>query len=145
MLKPVLTAVMFMAATAPAFAASEIAIRSAVFVEREESGAGRSIERASILSRGQRVVTILNWQAPPNGGSFTVMTRMPASLSFERSSSGNEEVSVDGGRSWGRIGELRVRDRDGWRLAGPDDITHLRWRMNGRAQQGRITYSARVR
>lgn len=145
MFRSILFASSLLATTQPALAASEIAIRSAVFVEKGDAAATRSIERASVLSRGQRVVTILNWQAPPGQASFTVTTRIPAALSFERSSSGNEEVSVDGGQSWGRLGSLRLRDAHGHRMAGPEDVTHLRWKMNGRAKTGRITYSAWVR
>ena len=132
-------------AAQPAFGSSQIAIRSAVFVEQEEADAGRSVEPAAILSRGQRVVTVLNWKAPPRTSSFTVTTPVPPTLSFERTSSGREEISVDGGRSWGRLGQLRKRDTRGWRLAVPEDITHLRWRVPGNAPSGRLTYSAWVR
>jgi hypothetical protein len=145
MLRTIITAAMLMLAAQPAMAESEIAIRSAVFVEQEESGAARTIERASVLSRGQRVVTVLNWQAPASRSAFTVTTRLPSALSFERSSSGSEEISTDGGRSWGKLGQLRLHDAYGWRLASPQDITHLRWRLSGRERAGRITYSAFVR
>lgn len=38
--------------------------------------------------------------------------------------------SVDGGRTFGQPSELSVRGADGaFRPAGPDDYTHIRWRL----------------
>jgi hypothetical protein len=104
-------------------------IESAVFVERSDGG-GRMVEEARSFRRGERVVTVLRWEAPR--GSYTVTSPVPERLQFEGASAEDVEVSADGGRSWRT-------------LAGtpPQTVTHLRWRVgNG---PGRLTYRAIVR
>ena len=106
-----------------------VAIDSAVFVERND-GAARTVEEARSFRRGERVVTVLRWQAPR--GSYTVTSPVPARLQFEGASAEDVEVSTDGGRSWRSLV-----------LAQPEAVTHLRWRVGNGA--GRLTYSAIVR
>ena len=121
-------------------------IKSAIFVERANLGGqmdARMVERASTLAAGDRVVTILDWRAPGGKQASTVTLAVPRHLAFQRSSVGDEEISIDGGRNWGKLGALRMRDGDGVRLASPEDVTNVRWRVRG--TNGRITYSAVVR
>ncbi len=121
-------------------------IKSAIFIEKSKLDGRpgiRRIEPASTLGAGDRIVTILDWRAPSGQQASTVSLVMPRHLTYQRSSTGDEEVSVDGGRNWGKIGMLRVHDGDGTRLASPEDVTHVRWRVRG--GNGRITYSAVVR
>jgi hypothetical protein len=106
-----------------------VAIDSAVFVERID-GASRTLEAASSLRKGERVVTVLRWQAA--AGSYTVTSPVPPRLQFEDSSAQAIEVSTDGGRNWRALGGAR-----------PEAVTHLRWRIGSGA--GRLTYSAIVR
>jgi hypothetical protein len=106
-----------------------VAIDSAVFVERTE-GASRTLEAARLLRKGERVVTVLRWQAAD--GSYTVTSPVPPRLQFEDSSAEAIEVSTDGGRNWRALAGVR-----------PEAVTHLRWRIGSGA--GRLTYSAIVR
>jgi hypothetical protein len=111
--------------------AQDVAIDSAVYLEREADGATR-IEPATRFTRGDRVVTILTWDAP-RGDSYTVVSAVPARLVLQSASHPGLEVSTDGGRSWRR-------------LADPDTVprgtTHLRWQVGG---EGRLSYRAVVR
>lgn len=106
-----------------------VAIESAVFVERSD-GASRKVEPAHGLRKGERVVTVLRWQA--HRGNYTVTSAVPAPLQFEATSADRIEVSTDGGRSWRPVASVR-----------PEAVTHLRWRAGNGA--GRLTYSAIVR
>ena len=119
-----------LAATTP-LSAQGVAIDSAVYRERGGDGTTR-IEPATRLVRGDRVVTILTWDAP-SGGTYTVTSPVPANLALHSASRPGLEVSTDGGRSWRR-------------LADPDRVphgtTHLRWQVGG---EGRLSYRAVVR
>jgi hypothetical protein len=111
--------------------AQQLAIDSAVYIERGGDGATQ-VEPATRFVRGDRVVTIMRWNAP-SSGSYTVTSPIPAGLALQSASHPGLEVSTDGGRSWHR-------------LADPDSVphgaTHLRWRVGG---EGRLSYRAVVR
>jgi hypothetical protein len=114
-------------------AAEDIAIDSVVYRETAGAGGTSRVEPAGRLLRGDRVVTILSWEAP-SGGSYTAVSSVPAGLSVESASRAGLEVSTDGGRSW-----RRLDDPD----AVPAGATHLRWRIAG--GEGRLSYRAVVR
>ncbi len=140
---------LFAVTATTAQAAPRVALNSAIFVEKQEAGNVRRLEPASKLSRGDRVVTVLTWRQSGgpkdgNGAGFTLTNPLPRSIAYQGSAREDEEVSVDGGRSWGRLGDLFI----GARLATPEDVTHVRWRVApGQAArgQGQIAYSGIVR
>ena len=139
------------ALVAVAAEASPVQFASTVFVERFVPGPGgrisRVLERADQLKRGDQVVFVVNWRAAASN-EFTVTNPMPRSVSFQKSSDGREEVSVDGGRTWGRLEVLRVRDGAGWRGANPEDVTHVRWHVPtpvAARGEGQILYRGVVR
>jgi len=121
-----------------------VSTESAVFVERKNAATGRKLEPADRFVRGERVVTILRWQRLGGNGGFTITNPLPRTIAFQKSSRTDEEVSVDGGKTWGRLGELMVDSR----VASPEDVTHVRWRISPQRaseRSGQIAYSAIVR
>lgn len=130
---------------APASAqGAAVATQSAVYVERIEPGAARRLEPASQLARGDRVVTVVTWYRMGGAGGFVITNPLPASLAYQQSASDAQEVSVDGGRTWGRLDTMRI----GMRNATPEDVTHVRWRIPASSAargRGQITYSGIVR
>lgn len=129
-----------------------VSLDSAVFVERlghtHDGRVERRIEPASQLRRGDRLVLVVEWQSPAEAKGFAVTSAVPRSIAFQETSTDAMQVSVDGGKSWGRLGALRTNDRYGPRLASPEDVTHLRWMVSpadARRGAGRVTYSAIVR
>lgn len=139
-------------AASTAMAQSTMETSQAMYVERSiAAGNGHTvqmIEPAETLIPGDRVVLIVEWPNAPAPRGLTVASAVPRALAFQRSSSDDVEVSTDGGRNWGRLGLMQVVDKGSTRLASPEDVTHLRWRIApGRAAKGhnRITYSAIVR
>jgi hypothetical protein len=126
-------------ASAPAIVTS-----SAVYVERRDAASTRQLETSDRFGKGERVVTILHWQRRAGSGSFTITNPVPRALAYQQSSRRGEQVSVDGGRSWGRLGELTI----GTRLASPEDVTHVRWHIPAESAargRGQIAYSGIVR
>ncbi|WP_068076428.1 hypothetical protein [Novosphingobium lentum] len=148
----VVAAAMPILAPVAAQATDPVQLASDVFVERFQPGpngrVSRILERPQGLHPGDQLVFVVNWKAS-RARPFTVTNPLPRAVSFQRSVDGAEEVSVDGGRSWGRLEDLRVTDRDGGlRHANPEDVTHLRWRVPDRLAAigaGQITYRGVVR
>lgn len=126
-------------AASTAFAGSAVDIERSVYVERAADGA-RAIEPATTLRKGDKVVLVVEWRADSPGRRFTVESAVPRALAFQRAGSDAVEVSIDGGRGWGTLGEIKA----GPRLASPEDVTHVRLKVAGRPT-GRMTYSAIVR
>ena len=118
------------AATAPVYAQG-VAIESAVFLEHSD-GHGMRVEPAERFVSGDRVVTVLRWQAPGQR-RFTVVSPVPTGLRVESVSRAGLEVSTDRGRSWQVLSDAREL---------PRGVTHLRWRAGG---DGQLTYRAVVR
>jgi len=135
---------MSLLAAAPAVAGPDIALDSAVYIERATGEYARSLEPAARFRKGDRVITVVSWQRQGGQGAFTLTNPLPRSIAFEDSTRENMLVSADGGRTWGRLGSLR----HGSRLATPEDVTHLRWRISATTAtrgSGRIAYSGYVR
>ncbi len=128
-------------------AAPSVALDSSVFVERVSDDGGnvvRSLERAQALRSGDRVVTVVTWYRLGGDGAFTLTNPVPRGVYYQGSADGSEQVSIDGGRSWGRIGELRL----GNRFATVEDVTHVRWNVPAgqvASGRGRIAYAGIVR
>lgn len=124
--------------------APTVALDSAVYVEKIQRNNVRRLEPADRMTRGDRVVTVVTWHRMGGDGGFTVTNPLPRAIAYQASARDDEQVSVDGGRSWGKLANLRV----GSRLATAEDVTHVRWRIPAtRAAQGRglIAYSGIVR
>lgn len=139
-----LAATLAFAAPVVAVATPLVALDSAVFVERVTPNKGRMLQPAGSLKRGDRVIYVVSWYRMGGQGGFTVTNPLPSKVYFQHSADGREEVSIDGGKTWGRLDALRV----GSRMATPEDVTHVRWRVPAHEAargQGQITYSAIVR
>jgi len=138
-----------LAAAAPAVPAEaqakpKVAIDSAVFVERIGEDSERVLAPARRLTRGDRVVYVLDWKGQAGDGGFVVTNPLPRAVAYQGSAHEDEEVSADGGQTWGRLGSLWVAGR----LAVAEDVTHVRWRIAplvAARGSGRIAYSAIVR
>ncbi|MDE2302503.1 MAG: hypothetical protein KGK11_08070 [Sphingomonadales bacterium] len=135
------------AAPLPAMARPAVMLDSAIFIEHSGAAHGtpsRMIEPAQNFTRGERVVTLVSWTVAAGRGGFTVVNALPPTLAWQKSADGTEEVSVDGGRNWGRLEDLRV----GTRRATPEDVTHVRWHISPQQAlvgAGRIAYAGFVR
>lgn len=134
-------------------AATPVSVANTVYVEREvaigNGSSARVLEPARTLRRGDRLVYVVSWRAPQaRGEHLTITNPLPRTIAFERSADGDEDVSVDGGRSWGKLDALRVRDGSVRRYATPQDVTHIRWKVPPQlalAGSGRLTWSGIVR
>ncbi|MDX3909025.1 MAG: hypothetical protein QHC67_04320 [Sphingobium sp.] len=124
------------------------------FVERVSTDVNgrqrRILVQPQELGRGDRLVFLVRYRnegsAPVRG--FAVTNPVPTALQIDTTQP-QMQVSVDHGRSWGRIEALSVATPlGGTRRATPADVTHVRWnvpRPVRPGQEGRISYRATVR
>lgn len=119
-----------------ASAADEVALSSTVFVERDvtdTTGRKRTVlEEPKAVTPGDRLIFLLRYRnmgATP-ASDFVVTNPMPPAVAYQGTPDAAALVSIDGGRSWGQLGQLRVTERDGnVRGARPEDVTHVRWAL----------------
>lgn len=81
-------------------------------------------------------------------GNFELTNPLPAAVMLDPAEPASGEVSVDGGKEWGRLGALTVPNgTGGTRPATAADVTHLRWKLPTLAPgaTGTLTYHAVVR
>lgn len=80
--------------------------------------------------------------------NFNVTNPLPAAVRLAPDADPALTVSVDGGKSWGKLAELQVSAPDGTpRAATHEDVTHVRWVLASIApgEKGRLTYPAIIR
>lgn len=120
--------------SAPALAlAGDVALKSDVKVDRvvKEDGKERHVlAPATKVLPGDLVVFTTQYR---NTGAkpvenFVVNNPLPPAVRLADDGFGNFDVSVDGGRSFGKLAALAVADGKGaTRPAQAADVTHLRW------------------
>lgn len=138
-----------------AIAADNVALSSTVFVEKtvaDPGGRSRTIlTEPKVVLPGDRLIFVLNYRnvgsAPAN--NFIVTNPLPGAVAFQGTADQRASVSIDGGRIWGKLAELRVREGDGSvRSARPEDVTHVRWALTGKVPvgaQGKLSFRGIVR
>jgi uncharacterized repeat protein (TIGR01451 family) len=138
-----------------AHAADAVALDSSVFVERLVTAAGGKsrtvLEEPKIVTPGDRLVFVLQYR---NTGSqpakdFIVTNPMPGPVAYQGTNDAFAQVSVDGGRSFGALAALKVKDMDGqMRAARAEDVTHVRWALRdpiAAGGQGKLSFRGIVR
>ncbi len=136
-----------------ALAADPVSLTSTVFVEKTSTGTqGRNrvvLEPPGRMSPGDRLVFMLNYRSVGTRsiGDFVVTNPMPAAVAYQGTSDPSAVVSIDGGRRWGQLSQLKVTERDGSiRSARPEDVTHVRWTLNpATGSAGRLMFRGVVR
>lgn len=136
-LLPVLAIVTLSGASVPVYAANSLQLDSDIFVEREKTNADGSqtkiLEEPKKVVPGDRLVFVVRFKntGASTASNFIVTNPLPAAVQFEATTDGHESVSVDGGKSWGRLAQLRVSEAGGGlRPASAADVTHLQWNLN---------------
>lgn len=137
-----------------ALAANNVTLSSAVFLEKtvaDSSGRARiTLEAPTVVTPGDRLVFILNYRNAGNvpASDFIVTNPLPAAVAY-LGSGDSAQVSTDGGRSWGTLPTLKIRETDGrWRSARPEDVTHVRWALKqtiAAGAQGKLSFRGVVR
>ncbi len=138
-----------------AHATDAVALDSSVFVERmvaAEGGKSRTVlEEPKMVTPGDRLVFVLQYHntgAQP-AKDFVVTNPMPGPVAYLGTNDTFAQVSVDGGRTFGTLATLKVKDTDGQlRAARPEDVTHVRWALRdpiAAGGQGKLSFRGIVR
>lgn len=153
MMKHLVLALAALIAPAIAHAASDVALTSAVFVEKTVQANGQQrivLEPPKLVAPGDKLVFVLDYRnkgATP--ANFVVTNPMPGAVAYQSSADQAAIVSIDGGRSWGTLARLKVRESDGTvRGARPEDVTHVRWtfaKAIPAGQGGKLSFRGIVR
>lgn len=80
--------------------------------------------------------------------NFVVTNPLPSAVALESGGAQGTEVSVDGGKTWGQLGRLKVASTEGTpRAATATDVTHVRWTIPSIAPgaSGEVQYHGIVR
>ena len=141
-------------ASAPAWA-SEVTLKSQVFVERiqkDDKGNSKTVlEEPNMVTPGDKLLFVLAYKnegaAPAT--DFVINNPLPQAVLFTGTESKDAVMSVDGGKSWGELAKLKVKQADGSvRAALAADVTHVRWqfaRPIPAGAEGKVNFRAVVK
>jgi uncharacterized repeat protein (TIGR01451 family) len=147
--------ILLAASSVPAIAAAPVELSSDIFVEKQTKRAdgtfATTLIAPKIIVPGDQLVFVVRYR---NAGeqparNFTVTNPIPATITFNGTSDGNELVSIDGAKSWGKLSQLRVKTADGAsRPALMTDVTHIKWSVNqtiASGQSGKLIFRGTVK
>lgn len=143
-------------ACATAFAQEKaVSIDNAVYQEIPVKRADGTIEMKRVAATkvvpGNDVIYEIHYRNEGKAVATDVAigSPVPQELAFvDDSKSPASEVSVDGGKHFGKLADLKVADEEGkQRPAQAADVTNLRWNMASLAPgaQGKVEFRARVK
>lgn len=142
-----------------AIAADAMQLKSEVFQEIESADATGKKEKTLVpvtsVVPGTEVVYVTTYK---NNGlkpadKVVINNPIPANLEYKAESAYGSgaagEVSVNGGKTWGKLAALQIAGADGKpRPAQPADVTHVRWVLGFSVKpgdEGKVTYRARLK
>lgn len=147
-------AVAMLASAAPAIAAEQpVTLEGSVMLEQRVVEEGKDTVRLvapKVVVPGDGLLFTTKYH---NGGAaavnnFVVTNPLPDAVRLSDADAAVLQVSVNGGKAWGRLAALTVADADGkQRAATSADVTHVRWTVSAIApgETGSVSFKASVR
>ncbi len=144
---------LLLAPLAVAAAAPAVQLSSTVMLEKVVTANGRSettLEKPGKVLPGDKLIFQTTYK---NAGAqaatqFVVTNPVPAAVEWTGEASPGAVESVDGGKSYAPLAQLKVKGSNGaMRPAQPSDVTHIRWTMASIAPgaSGLVKYRGMVR
>lgn len=124
---------LLVASALPGAARAQVQLTSQAFVEKTiEVGGATKVERTEpkVVVPGDKLVFELTYKNAGDkpAANFVLTNPVPEAVAFGEAPGAT--VSVDGGKSWGALAALKVKQADGtFRPAQAGDVTHVRWAM----------------
>jgi uncharacterized repeat protein (TIGR01451 family) len=116
-----------------AWAQDSVSLTNQIFLEKvkEENGQQTvTLEEPKVVVPGDKLVFVLNYKNSSGqpAANFVVTNPIPPAVTFDGSEDASADVSVDGGKTFGKLAALTVRNPDGTdRPATAADVTAVRW------------------
>jgi hypothetical protein len=132
----ILGAAMALSLSTVAMAQAGMTLNGETFVARTVTDAAgnkkNELQPATKVLPGDALVLMQKWKnetgKPVTG--FVINSPVPKATVFSGSPQPAPEVSVDGGKTFGALAALKVKNADGsLRAAVPQDVTNVRWTM----------------
>lgn len=130
--------------TALVLQAKSIDLKNEAFMEKEEKAKdGKKVKKlvpATTVVPGEEVIFVITYKNVGKDAAtdIVVTNPIPKNMTFkaaENEKNANAEVSVDGGKVFGSLAQLKVQDKlRKQRPALPTDVTHVRWKVAGAVQ-----------
>jgi len=150
-----LLALLALIAPATAALANEVALTNEVFVEHVKKDAkGKDVvvlDEPTAVIPGDKLVFVLSYKntGTKPASDFVVTNPLPSEVAFAGGETEGAIVSVNGGKTWGALSALRVKQADGAeRSAQPTDVTHVRWsfaKAIPAGQSGKVSFRGIVK
>lgn len=122
---------------APALAQGQVDLSSHIALERTVIDAsGKTtvkLEEPAKVVPGDRLLFTIRYSngSGKPAANFVVTNPIPSEVVFAGDPSPGADFSVDGGKSFGALGALKLQQADGtMRSALPADVTHIRWKFD---------------
>lgn len=156
--KSLASAAIMVAMAGPALAAAQstpspVSLKGDVMLEKTvtENGASKvQLVEPKVVIPGDHLLFTTRYH---NDGAqpvtnFVVTNPLPSAVALASDGAQGTEVSVDGGKTWGQLGALKVTSAEGApRAATAADVTHVRWTIPTIAPgaSGEVQYHGIVR
>jgi uncharacterized repeat protein (TIGR01451 family) len=136
--------------------AAGVQLTNSVFKEVESKTAAGKTETklvpAGVVVPGDKVLFIMGYKnagAKP-AGNVIITNPVPNEVQYIRAQDGGEPVvSVDGGKTFGSLASLTIRNTDGSsRSARASDVTHVRWQITRTltpGETGQVSFRGQLR
>lgn len=128
----------FFFSASSAYAAGKISIKNAAFVEKVKTQKNgkkvKSIEPAVQVVPGEEVIFVITYRNDGEKPSTDVVITnpIPKHMTYKSASGDGKEVtqvSVDGGKKFGQLKNLKVKTKKKERQASLGDVTHVKWTL----------------
>jgi uncharacterized repeat protein (TIGR01451 family) len=141
------------AIVAPAAAAAgPFEVVSKILVEKKQAAGDGTTRIALVPAKhavpGDHVVFVLAYRNTGKApiANIVLDNPVPAGIAYRAPAQGSPvpDLSVDG-KNYGALASLSVQAPAGRRAAGPDDVTHVRWRLTAplaAGAQGQLAFQA---
>lgn len=134
--KGLIVATAILGGSAVAAQAAPLQLDSDIFVERQKRSEDGSVSvilaEPKTVVPGDSLVFVVKYKnvGAEAASDFAVTNPMPKAVRYAGSANGLELASVDGGKTYGFLSALKVKNADGTdRAASYADVTHIKWNL----------------